>query len=425
MKTRILTAVLAMFTVVSFAQKKEIKRAGKAVEKGDYQEAKNYLNQAEAQLSGADQDEQADFYLYKGYALVGNGENIPTADLMAASEAMKKAKELGHQEAQQGMVAVSNALVNSAIADQNSQKFQEAAKKLEASYRLNTEDTIYLYYAASNAVNTQDYDTALKYYQELQDLGFTGEEMMYTAVNKETGEEERMGSKEQRDLFVKAGTYINPQEKKSESRKGEIAKNIALIYIEKGEDDKAVEAIEEAKKENPGDVNLMQAEADMYYRLGDMGKYRATLEKVVEQNPDDATLYYNLGVSSAQLNERERAIEYYKRAIELDPEMDNARINIAYVILSKEEPLVAEMNSLGMSKADQKKYDELAAERQEIYRDALPHLEKVLEKNPDNIEAARTVMNIHYQLNETEKAEAMKAKIDQLQGANATPTNGQ
>lgn len=414
-----------MFTVVSFAQKKEIKRAGKAVEKGDYQEAKNYLNQAEPQLSGAGQSEKADFYLYKGYALVGNGENVPADDLMQAAEAMKKAKELGHKEAQQGMATVSNALVNSAIADQNAQNFKEAAKKLETSYRLNTQDTIYLYYAASNAVNSQDYDTALKFYNELQDLGFTGEEVMYTAVNKETGEEERMASKEQRDLFVKAGTYINPQEKKSESRKGEIAKNIALIYIEKGENEKAIKAMERAKQENPGDATLLQAEADMYYKMGDMEKYRETIEKVVEQNPNDATLYYNLGVSSAELGERDRAIDYYKKAIEIDPSMQNARLNIAYVILSQEEPLVKEMNSLGMSKADQKKYDELAKQRQEIYKEALPHLEKVLANDPKNIEAARTIMNIHYQLNQTEQAEAMKAKIEQMQGSSATPTNGQ
>lgn len=414
-----------MFTVVSFAQKKEIRRAGKAVEKGNYQEAKDYLNQAESQLSGASQSEQADFYLYRGYALVGNGENVPEADLMAASEAMQKAKELGHSDAQDGVTAVGNALVNAAINDQNEQNYTAAAEKLNASYRLNPQDTIYLYYAASNAVNAQDYDKALEYYEELQDLGFTGEEMIYTAVNKETGEEERMASKEQRDLFVKAGSYINPQEKKSESRKGEIAKNVALIYIEKGENDKAIAAMETAKNENPNDLNLMQAEADMYYRMGDMQTYRETIEKVVEQNPNDATLYYNLGVSSAELGEHDRAVDYYKRAIELDPEMHNARINIAYVILSKEQPLVEEMNSLGMSKADQQKYDELAKQRQEIYKEALPHLEKVLANDPNNIEAARTIMNIHYQLNQNEEAEAMKAKIDQMQSANAAPVDGQ
>lgn len=417
MKTRILTAALAMFTVVAFGQKKEIKRAGKAVEKGEYQEAKNYLQQAEAQLANADEDEKADFYLYKGYALIGTGENIPTADLMAAADAFQKAAELGHDEAQQGLVAASNALVNGAIADQNAQKYSEAAEKLFTGYQLNKQDTVYLYYAASNAVNAKDYDKALEYYEELKDLGYTGEETVYTAVNKETGEEERMASKEQRDLFVKSGTYINPQEKVTESKKGEIAKNIALIYIEKGEDDKAVAAMEDAKKENPNDVNLMQAEADMYYRMDDMAKYREIMEKIVEQNPDDAVLYYNLGVSAAQMGENDRAIDYYKKAIELDPSMHNARINIAYVILSKEQPIVEEMNSLGMSKADTKKYDELAEQRQQLYRDALPHLEKVLEKDSTNIEAARTMMNIYYQLNQTDKAEAMKAKIAEMESA--------
>lgn len=415
MKTRILTAALAMFTVVAFGQKKEIRRAGKAVEKGEYQEAKNYLQQAEAELAKADEDEKADYYLYKGYALIGNGENVPTADLMAAADAFKKAVELGHDEAQQGIAAASNALVNAAIADQNAQKFSVAADKLATSYQLNKQDTVYLYYAASNAVNAKEYDKALEYYEELKDLGFTGEETIYTAVNKETGEEERMASKEQRDLFVKSGNYTNPQDTVTESKKGEIAKNIALIYIEKGEDEKAIAAIEDAKAENPGDVSLLQAEADMYYRMENMEKYREIMEKIVEQNPDDAVLYYNLGVSAAQMGDTERAVDYYKKAIELDPSMHNARINLAYVILAKERPIVDKMNTLGMSKADQKKYDELAEQRQQLYRDAVPHLEKVLEKDPDNIEAARTMMNIYYQLNETEKAEEMKQRVAEIE----------
>lgn len=415
MKTRILTATLAMFTVVAFGQKKEIRRAGKAVEKGEYQEAKNYLQQAEAELANADEDQKADYYLYRGYALVGDGENVPTADLMAAVDAFKKAAELGHDEIQQGIATASNALVNSAIADQNAQNFSEAAEKLVASYQLNKQDTVYLYYAASNAVNAKEYDKALEYYEELKDIGFTGEETVYTAVNKETGEEERMASKEQRDLFVQAGTYTDPQEKVSESKKGEIAKNIALIYIEKGEDEKAITAIEDAKAENPGDVSLMQAEADMYYRMGEMAKYREIMEEIVEQNPDDAVLYYNLGVSAAQMEENERATEYYKKALEIDPEMHNARINLAFVILSEERSIVDEMNSLGMSKADQEKYNELAEQRNQLYRDAMPHLEKVLEKDPDNIEAARTMMNMYYQLNETEKAEEMKQKVAEIE----------
>ncbi len=415
MKTRIFTAVLALSTVVAFAQNREIKRAGKAIEKGEFLEARNYLQQAEPKLADAKQDSKADYYLYKGYALVGNGENVPTNSLMEATEAFKKAQELGHEEAQQGLTTASNALVNAAIADQQGQNFSAAADKLYTAYQLNAQDTLYLYYSASNAVNAKEYKKSLEYYKELQDLGFTGIETQYTAVNKETGEEELMGSKEQRDLFIKSGDYENPQTRVTESKKDEIAKNIALIYIQEGENEKAIEAIERALEDSPNDPALLQAQADVYYNMGDMAKYREIMEKVAEQNPDNAVLFYNLGVSSAELGENDRAIEYYNRAIELDPEMSNARINIAYVLLSEETPLVEEMNKLGMSKADQKKYDELAEKRQEIYRKALPHLEKVTTNDPNNIEAFRTLMNIHYQLGNNEKAEEMKAKIDELE----------
>ena len=407
--------MLAMVTVVAFAQKRDIRRAGNAIEDGEFQEAKEHLKEAEAELAEADEDEKADYYLYKGYALIGNGENVPTEDLMAATEAFKKAQELGHEEAQQGITAASNALVNAAIADQNAQNFEAAADKLYASYNLNKKDTLYLYYAASNAVNAGNYDKALEYYETLKDLGFSGEQTEYTAVNKETGEVEVMTSKEQRDLFVKSGDYTDPQQRKTESKTGEIAKNIALIYMEKGDTEKAVAAMEDAKRENPDDASLLQAEADMYYSMGNMEKYRDIMEEIVAQDPDNAVLLYNLGVSSAELGEKDRAIEYYKKALEKDPDMTNARINIAHVILSKEQPLVEKMNTLGTSAEDNKRYDELAEERRQVYREAIPHLEKVLEKHPDNIEAARTMMNIYYQLNEPEKAEEMKQKIAEIE----------
>lgn len=404
-----------MFTVVAFAQKKEIRRAGKAVDKGDFQEARNYLKEAEPQLGGADDDEKADYYFYKGYALIGTGENVPTADLMEAVEAFKQAGELGHERAAEGAAAASNALVNSAIADQNAQNFSEAADKLLASYELNKQDTVYLYYAASNAVNAKEYDRALEYYEELKDLDFSGVETQYVAVNAETGEEELMPSKEQMDLFVKSGAYTDPQERVTESKKGEIAKNIALIYIDKGEEEKAIAAMEDAKEANPSDINLLQAEADMHYRMDNMEKYREIMEEVVEQDPENPTLYYNLGVSTAQLGETEKALEYYKKALELDPEMLNARLNMAYAILAQERDIVDEMNTLGTSAADNKRYDELSEERNQMYKDAIPHLEKLLEQDPGNIEAARTMMNIYYQIGETEKAEEMKEKIAELE----------
>ncbi len=414
MKTKILTIALSFLTLVVIAQKKEIRDAGKAIEKGSYAEAKTLLTQAEPNLSEANSNYQEDFYLYKGQAYLGTGENTPVADLMTAAEAFKKAMELGSDEAADGLASLTNSLVQSAIKDQNAEKYDKAAEKLYAGYQLNNNDTLYLYYAASNSINAGDYNTALKYYEELKGLGYTGIETQYLAVNKETGEEEVM-SKVQRDLMVKSGEYLNPEDRIVPSKEGEIAKNIALIYMDQGKNDKAIAAIDAAKLANPDDISLLQSEADLYYKLGDKEKYRALMEAIVEKDPNNPTLYYNLGVTSYEVGNVEAAIKYYNKALELNPKLTEARLNIAAAILSGESAIVEQMNGLGLSKADTKKYDELAEQRKGLYKKALPYLEKVMEHNPKNVEALRTTMNIYYQLGESEKAAVLQEKLDQIQ----------
>lgn len=414
MKTIFFTIALSFLTLVAMGQRKEVRDAGRAIDKQSYAEAKTLLNQAEPNLSELNDSNKTDFYLYKGRAYLGTGENTPIQDLMTAAEAFKKAQELGSSEAAEGLTGVTNSLVSSAIQDQNAEKYDQAAEKLYAGYQINKSDTLYLYFAASNSINSGDYNTALKYYEELKNIGYTGIETQYIAVNKETGEEEVMG-KTQRDLMVKSGEYLNPEDRKVPSKAGEIAKNIALIYIDQGKNDQAIAAMEDAKKENPDDISLLQSEADMYYKLGDKAKYKEIMEGIVEKDPNNPTIYYNLGVTSYEIGDIEAAIGYYNKALELNPKMTEARLNIAAAILSGEAAIVEQMNGLGLSSADTKKYDELAEQRKGLYRNALPYLEKVMENNPENIEAIRTSMNIYYQLGENEKAAALQVKLDESQ----------
>jgi tetratricopeptide (TPR) repeat protein len=412
MKTNIFTVALSLLSMAAVAQKSEIRDAGDAVEDGNYAEAKTQLQTAESMLSEANDKWTEKFYLYKGQAYLGNGENASLEDLEVAAEAFQKAQEMGNDdEAVQGFDQVRNALVQSAINDQNTENYESASDKLYYSYQLNKQDTLYLYYAAANSLNAQDYTTALGYYEDLKELGFDGSGVEYLATNVETGEQEVM-QKEQRDLMIKTGEYENPQDRKIPTKKGEIAKNIALIYIQEGQDEKAIEAIQDAKAENPDNIALIQAEADVYYRMGDKEKYNELMQEIVKKNPNDPNVYYNLGVTAADLGNNEQAIEYYEKALEIDPEMTNARMNIVVAILAKERELIDEMNQLGMSKEDNKRYEELEEERKEIYEEAVPYLEKVIENDPENVNAIRTTINIYTQLGEDEKAAELKARLE-------------
>ena len=410
MKTKILAVGLLLAGTAVFAQKKEIKNAEKAIDKENYSEAKSILTSVESQVAGEKDKVKEDYYMAKGNAYMGKQpQKQSAADLKIAGEAFKMAIELGNNDASESLTKVKNALVNSAIADQNAQKFTEASEKLYTSYDLNKKDTIHLYYAAASATNGKNYDTALRYYKQLADMNYSGAGLEYYAVNNSTGEKEKFNDKNQRDLYLKSGDYSNPTEEKVPSKRAEITKNIALIYIQQGETEKGLQAIDEAMQENPDDTSLMLAQADIFYQSGDKKKYSEIVEKVLEKDPNNASLYYNLGVTAMQMDAPEKAIKYYKNAIEIDPKMASAYVNLGSSILMKEQSIIDEMNGLGMSKADNKKYDELQKERTSLYEKAVPYLEKAVELDANNAQAIQTLVNIHSQLGNEDKVAKYKA----------------
>ncbi|RMB59533.1 tetratricopeptide repeat protein [Dokdonia sinensis] len=418
MKTKFLFALAFALTTVAFAQKKEVKAIEKAVKSGSYGQAKAAVGAAEALMGNMDEKTKEKFLLLKAQAYLGVN-NTNAADLKVAAETFSMLKDSKYSEdAQNGLNTIISNTVNGAIADQNAENFKGAAQKLEQAYQMSKKDTIYLYYAASNAVNGQDYDTALKYYTQLKDMKFQGREQVLIATNVETGEVEEFGNAAEREIAVLGKTHIKPDTKLTDSKSAEIAKNIALIYISKEDNDKALQAMADARAENPDDILLLRSEADIYLKMNKMDKYKESIEEVLKLASEDEKpeLFYNLGVSADQLGDKEQAMLYYKKSIELNPDYGSSYNNLAALILSGEQKIVDEMNSLGTSKADFKKYDELKVKRENIYRDAMPYLEKALAAKPQNIQVARSLYGIYQQLDMQSKADTIKSKIDALEG---------
>ncbi len=424
MKTKFIVVLFLTFSTIGFSQKQELKSASKALKAGNMEAASEALKTAEGLMETADKKMKAQFYFLKAQVL-SSSAGTSLEKIEDATNAYAKVIEIEEEagaakytlEANQKIQTIRQSLVENAIKDQNAKNYKGAAEKLHLGYKTNKIDTIYLYYAAGNAVNGKDYDTALSYYEELRNVGFSGIASEFVATNKETGEVESFDSKQTRDLSVKSGKYIKPEERKLESRRGEIVKNIALIYMTQGKDEEAIKAIEEARNENPEDTALMQAQADLFYKQGNIAKYKEIMEQIVANDPENPDLLYNLGVSASRLEDNDQAMEYYKKALELKPDYTSAQINIAALILSNEKAIVEEMNNLGTTSKDYKRYDELKLKRDGLYKSAIPYLEGALKSDSDNIEAVRTLMNIFYQLDDP-KADAMKNKLKALEGGN-------
>ena len=244
-------------------------------------------------------------------------------------------------------IIISNGIVNGAVNDNKEGNFLDAAEKLIMAYNMDTEQYVdYLYFAAGSAVNGKDYEKSLKYYLELKNKGYTGIVDEFFVTNNETGQEEKVSQTEY-DLLKSSKEYSNPRIGQTESRFPEIVKNIALIYVQQGQNELAEEAIKEARAIQPDDVSLLLNEADLYIRISNnsdndderlfyRNKFKSLMEMAIEMDPTNGILYYNLGVIYAEQGELELSKEKYQKAIELIPDYVDAYLNLVSIILEDE-----------------------------------------------------------------------------------------
>jgi len=419
MKKQILLVGIMMLSTLAFAQKKEIKKAEKLVKAGDISEAIGTLSVAEGLIANADNSLKAQFYVVKGEAYLADAGTNNFEKMKTASESFAAAEKIGAGKFQSrldvGKQNLRVALVNSAINDQTAKNYTRASEKLYTSYLASKKDTSDLYYAAGNAVNGKDYNTALKYYKELLDLGYTGIAQEFTARNIETNEVIAFPDKSERDLGILSAKYTDPDDRMTKSVKADILQKVTVIYISQGENEKALELMKEARAANPNDMSLVRSEADIAYKMGDLEKYTSLMSEVIKSDPNNPELYYNLGVGAAQQEQTEKALEYYRKALELKPGYALAQINIAAILLRGEAAIVDEMNGLGTSAADDRRYEELKNNRKALYQEVLPLLESAIKTKTENVELVRTLMNLYSQLGQDDKFKAMKAKLAQME----------
>jgi len=411
------------------AQKKELRKIDKLVLESFWEEAKDELENSKSLILSSEDKYKAQFYFYD--AKVSN----ELKDFKNAINSLNNLNKLNPNsnlptklelEYSNLGIVISNSVVNSAVTDNQNSNFLDAAEKLIMAYEMDMDKNIdYLYFAAGSAVNGKDYDLSLEYYLKLKNMGYTGIVDEYFVTNNETGVEEKVSQTEY-DLLKTSKDYSNPRIGQTESRFPEIVKNIALIYVQQGKNDLAEAAIKEAREIQPDDVSLLLNEADLYIRISNnsdndedrllyRNKFKTLMEKAIELDPDNGILYYNLGVIYAEQGELALAKEKYSQAIKLVPDYVDAYLNLVSVILEDEVSIVEEMNSLGTSKKDNLRYDELKVKREDLYRECVPLLEELLNVSPTNIDALNTLKNIYGVLGNNEAFMRIKAKIEELQ----------
>ena len=422
MKKIILSLIIFGLFQLSYSQKKELKTIDKQIKAGEYENAINTINSIKTLIDAADDKTKAKYYYLKGMARYQNGNGSFDNKILSIKDfnEAKKIEVSGTKIYTSKIDNIFTDLFNSFINDSRTaleiKNYKNSYMNLEAAYNVSNKDTLYLYNAALVATEAKDYNIALGFYEKLIDLGYSGVSMNYYAVEKESGKEQVFQDEKSRNFSVDViGTHESPRDEMAESVEIDILRSVAAIYKTQENFLKSIEYLEKAKLINENDINLILLESNIRWDMGEVDTYQRLISKALEIEPNNVDLIFNLGVVNADKGNFDDAISYYDKAIQIDQNYTKAYLNAAALILEKEGPMIEEMNSLGMSTADYNRYDELKIERENLYKNAIPYLEKVYNLENDNLSAARTLKNIYSALGDTEQENKYKVIVAELE----------
>ena len=414
MKKQVLTIALGIFTVASFAQKSELKAAEKAIKKQDYSAAVSSINSAESLIANADAKLKSKFYFLKGQAFGGKKDYQTAAK--AYNELFAFEKESGKKRYTDKALPMLNVLkeeVNNKAFKLNEEKnYKESSKVFYLRYLLDEKDTLFLSNAAQLALQAQDYDNSFKYYTTLKNIGYTGIKDVFEATEKATNKKVTFNSRQEMNLMMKSGSYLNSQIKRSPSKRTTVLKNLVSVLSKQKKYDEAVSLIQEIRKKDPNNLELLLTEAFLYNDLKQPKKFAALMKKATEKDPTNPDLFFNIGIVNYNEKNAEEAVKYFSKAIEIKSDYPKGNWMLANAMLLKDEALVKKMNDLPPS--DMKNYDKLEKERNVLFKSILPVLIKADTAKRD-AGTVRLLIGVYEQLEMSEKSDELRKVLKTLE----------
>lgn len=180
------------------------------------------------------------------------------------------------------------------------------------------------------------------------------------------------------------------------------------IAVQLGDNNKVTELAEKGYplfgNEDPKFLQLMinsKIEAEQY------DEARKMLDDAIAAQPDNAQLYFVLGILEETLENNDAAFENYKKSVALDPEYAQALYALGRSICNQAYA-VDDQGSQGKS---QKEYEEFRINVvNPMFVEAAGYLEKAYANDPDNMhDALRYLRNVYYNLGDEENLKRVES----------------
>ena len=181
-------------------------------------------------------------------------------------------------------------------------------------------------------------------------------------------------------------------------------------YVALGDSTKAEMILQEGFEKFPEDNVVLVELVNFYIHARDPQSALDYLELAKRQEPDNPSFYYAEGALYDGLENPDKAIIAYEKALEIDPDMFDANFNMGVLYYNRAVKMLEEANEIMDNVEYEKARDEAFVELAK----AVPYLERCYEVNPEHRminDVMETLRIIYYRLGMEDELQEMNKKL--------------
>lgn len=168
----------------------------------------------------------------------------------------------------------------------------------------------------------------------------------------------------------------------------------AQALKKQGKIEESKKLIDEAIAKYPKDPNLLVEKINGFLEGAQYQDALTYVNNLLDVEPKNDGALFIKGLAYEKIGNEDSVVYYYLRSAELNPKSIKPWNNLGALYVNKANAMLEQMNKLGNSSADMKKYEELKKQRKELYLKAKPYLEKAKEIDPSDTQITRTLKQV-------------------------------
>jgi tetratricopeptide (TPR) repeat protein len=228
-------------------------------------------------------------------------------------------------------------------------------------------DTVIIFNSGLAAYNAENYETAIKYYKDAAKYGYNG-----------------------------ARTYSL----------------IAASYQLMNDTIGALESLKEGFEKYPEDNGVLESMIQIYMDLDKTDEAMKYLEMAIAQDDTKPRYYFAQGALYEKMGNEEKAIETYKKTMEVDPEFFNAYYNLGALYYNKGVQQIEVAKEVPAN--ENARYEAELKKADQWFEAALPYMEKCHTLQSEDKMVLESLKNLYYRLKNMDKYNEILEKIEKL-----------